>query len=314
LLEQGFVKLSLGKDLDKAKVNMAEGPGSPPAPPDVMIQVKDLAYIYGKGHPGETTGLAGVSLEIRRGEYVAVAGPNGSGKSTLARHFNALLLPSGGQVLVDGLDTSLPENVWEIRRRVGMVFQNPDNQIVSTLVEEDVAFGAENLGVPPPEVRERVEEALALTGLTGFRQHAPHLLSGGQKQRLALAGVLAMRPSCLVLDEPGAMLDPAGRRELLETLQRLNRTRGVTVIHITQLMEDAARAGRIIVMSAGKIALDGTPAEVFARAGQIEELGLDLPAPAEINRGLKRRGFIMPGVPLTASDLVQMIKMINKHT
>ena len=275
---------------------------------EAMIQVRDLSYTYDSGRPGETTALSGVDLEIRRGEFVAIAGPNGSGKSTLARHFNALLLPTRGQVLVDGLDTALPENLWEIRRRVGMVFQNPDNQIVSTLVEEDVAFGPENLGIPPPEVRERVEEALVLAGLSRFRQHAPHLLSGGQKQRLALAGVLAMRPSCLVLDEPTAMLDPAGRRELLETLQRLNRTRGATVVLITHYMEEAALAGRVIVMAAGKIALDGPPEEVFARAGQLEELGLELPAPAEIARGLKRRGFFMPGVPLSVHDLVQVVK------
>ena len=284
-----------------------------PSPQDAMIiQVKNLFHTYGSGRPGETAALSGVNLDIRRGEYVAIAGPNGSGKSTLARHFNALLLPSEGQVLVDGLDTALPENVWEIRRRVGMVFQNPDNQIVSTLVEEDVAFGAENLGVPPPEVRERVEEALALTGLSRFRQHAPHLLSGGQKQRLALAGVLAMRPSCLVLDEPTAMLDPAGRRELLETLQRLNRTRGATVVQITHYMEEAALAGRVIVMAAGKIALDGPPEEVFANAGQLEELGLELPAPAEIARGLKRRGFFMPGVPPPTPAPVQMIKGLSQ--
>ncbi|HQD76673.1 MAG TPA: energy-coupling factor transporter ATPase [Bacillota bacterium] len=273
-----------------------------------MIQVRDLSYTYDSGRPGETTALSGVDLEIRRGEFVAIAGPNGSGKSTLARHFNALLLPTRGQVLVDGLDTALPENLWEIRRRVGMVFQNPDNQIVSTLVEEDVAFGPENLGIPPPEVRERVEEALVLAGLSRFRQHAPHLLSGGQRQRLALAGVLAMRPACLVLDEPTAMLDPAGRRELLETLQRLNRTQGTTVVLVTHYMEEAALAGRVIVMAAGKIALDGPPEEVFARARQLEELGLELPAPAEIARGLKRRGFFMPGVPLSVHDLVQVVK------
>ncbi|NLW37975.1 MAG: energy-coupling factor transporter ATPase [Peptococcaceae bacterium] len=275
---------------------------------EAMIQVRDLSYTYDSGRPGETTALSGVDLEIRRGEFVAIAGPNGSGKSTLARHFNALLLPTRGQVLVDGLDTALPENLWEIRRRVGMVFQNPDNQIVSTLVEEDVAFGPENLGIPPPEVRERVEEALVLAGLSRFRQHAPHLLSGGQRQRLALAGVLAMRPACLVLDEPTAMLDPAGRRELLETLQRLNRTQGTTVVLVTHYMEEAALAGRVIVMAAGKIALDGPPEEVFARARQLEELGLELPAPAEIARGLKRRGFFMPGVPLSVHDLVQVVK------
>lgn len=279
---------------------------------EAMIQVRDLSYTYDSGRPGETTALSGVDLEIRRGEFVAIAGPNGSGKSTLARHFNALLLPTRGQVLVDGLDTALPENLWEIRRRVGMVFQNPDNQIVSTLVEEDVAFGPENLGIPPPEVRERVEEALVLAGLSRFRQHAPHLLSGGQRQRLALAGVLAMRPACLVLDEPTAMLDPAGRRELLETLQRLNRTQGTTVVLVTHYMEEAALAGRVIVMAAGKIALDGPPEEVFARARQLEELGLELPAPAEIARGLKRRGFFMPGVPLSAPALVQMVKGLSQ--
>lgn len=248
-----------------------------------------------------------MSLEIRKGEYVAVVGPNGSGKSTLARHLNALLLPTAGQVLVDGLDTALPENVWEIRRRVGMVFQNPDNQIVSSLVEEDIAFGVENLGVPAEEVRERVEEALALTELSEFRQHAPHLLSGGQRQRLAIAGVLAMRPSCLVLDEPTAMLDPVGRRQLSDLLQRLNQSRGVTVVLVTHFMEEAAQAGRVIVMSAGKIVLDGTPPEVFANFERLGELGLDLPAAAKIARGLKRRGIFMPDDILTAEDLVREV-------
>ena len=282
-----------------------------PSPQDAMIiQVKNLFHTYGSGRPGETAALSGVNLDIRRGEYVAIAGPNGSGKSTLARHFNALLLPSEGQVLVDGLDTALPENVWEIRRRVGMVFQNPDNQIVSTLVEEDVAFGAENLGSRPggPGAGRGSPGSDRAVPVPAAR---PHLLSGGQKQRLALAGVLAMRPSCLVLDEPTAMLDPAGRRELLETLQRLNRTRGATVVQITHYMEEAALAGRVIVMAAGKIALDGPPEEVFANAGQLEELGLELPAPAEIARGLKRRGFFMPGVPLTTPALVQMIKGLS---
>ncbi len=273
----------------------------------MFIQVTGLTYTYGRGRPGESRGLSGVSLEIRKGEYVAVVGPNGSGKSTLARHLNALLLPTAGQVLVDGLDTALPENVWEIRRRVGMVFQNPDNQIVSSLVEEDIAFGVENLGVPAEEVRERVEEALALTELSEFRQHAPHLLSGGQRQRLAIAGVLAMRPSCLVLDEPTAMLDPVGRRQLSDLLQRLNQSRGVTVVLVTHFMEEAAQAGRVIVMSAGKIVLDGTPPEVFANFERLGELGLDLPAAAKIARGLKRRGIFMPDDILTAEDLVREV-------
>ncbi|MDD3654292.1 MAG: ATP-binding cassette domain-containing protein, partial [Desulfotomaculaceae bacterium] len=191
----------------------------------VFIKVKDLTYAYHSDR-SEQVALSGVNLEIKKGEFLALVGPNGSGKSTLARHFNALLLPTKGKVLVDGMDTRRPENLWEIRRRVGMVFQNPDNQIVSSLVEEDIAFGAENLGLPPEEVRARVDEAITMTGLSSFRNHAPHLLSGGLKQRLAIAGVLAMRPDCLVLDEPGAMLDPSGRRELMSTLSRMRGSMG----------------------------------------------------------------------------------------
>lgn len=274
---------------------------------DCFIEVTGLTHIYYRGKPGECRALSGVDLTIKKGEYLAVVGPNGSGKSTLARHFNALLLPSAGKVLVDGLDTSHPENIWEIRRRVGMVFQNPDNQVVSSLVEEDVAFGAENLGLSPAEVRARVTEALEQTGLTQFRLHAPHLLSGGQKQRLAIAGVLAMRPACLVLDEPTAMLDPAGRRELLDTLEGLNRRFGITVVLVTHFMDEAVRAGRILVLAGGKVVLDGTPAEVFSQDKILEELGLELPAPAQIARGLKRRGFLIPGPILTPDDLVKTV-------
>lgn len=274
---------------------------------EVFIEVKGLTHIYNRGKPGEYQALSGVDLTIRKGEFLAVVGPNGSGKSTLSRHFNALLMPTAGTVLVDGLDTGRPENVWEIRRRVGMVFQNPDNQIVSSLVEEDVAFGAENLELPPEELWERVEEALNLTGLSEYRQHAPHLLSGGQRQRLAIAGVLAMRPTCLVLDEPSAMLDPAGRRELMTTLAGLNRLRGVTVVLVTHFMEEAVTAGRIIVMSGGRLALEGSPAEVFAKVELLGELGLELPAAAEIAHGLRRRGFLAPEGILDNDDLVSFL-------
>ncbi len=272
-----------------------------------FIAVKGLTHIYNRGRPGAYRALSGADLAVKKGEFLAVVGPNGSGKSTLVRHFNALLLPTEGTVKVGGLDTSRPENTWQIRSLVGMVFQNPDNQIISSLVEEDVAFGAENLGLPPEEVRERVNEALELTGLSSYRLHAPHLLSGGQKQRLAIAGVLAMRPACLVLDEPGAMLDPAGRRELMATLERLNRSHGVTVVLVTHYMEDAARADRIVAMSAGRPALEGTPAAVFAEVEKLEELGLELPAAAGIARNLRRRGFSVPAGILTSRDMVSYI-------
>lgn len=279
-----------------------------------FIEVTGLTHTYNHGKTGECRALSGVALSVKKGEYLAVVGPNGSGKSTLARHFNALLLPSTGKVLVDGLDTSRPEDTWEIRRRVGMVFQNPDNQIVSSLVEEDVAFGAENLGLDPSEVRARVTEALEQTGLTRYRRHAPHLLSGGQKQRLAIAGVLAMRPTCLVLDEPTAMLDPAGRRELLDTLETLNRSLGITVILVTHFMEEAARAGRVLVLAGGKTVLAGTPAEVFSQDKILEELGLELPASTQIARGLKRRGFLIPEPILTPDDLVKAIVGLGSGT
>ncbi len=272
---------------------------------EAFIEFKDVTYVYGR--PGERPALSGINLTVLKGEFVAVVGPNGSGKSTLARHCNALLLPTEGNVIVGGLDTGRPEHVWEVRRQVGMVFQNPDNQIVSSLVEEDVAFGAENLGVPPAEVRQRVSEALELTGLSQYRKHAPHLLSGGQKQRLAIAGVLAMRPSCLVLDEPTAMLDPAGRNELMETLTGLNRSLGVTVVLVTHIMEEAARADRVVIMSGGRLAAAGSPAEIFTRSGLLEELGLEHTAAANIARGLRRRGFHAPEEIVIDEDLVSYV-------
>lgn len=269
---------------------------------EVFIEVKGLTHIYNQGKPGEYRALSGIDLTVKKGEFLAVVGPNGSGKSTLTRHFNALLLPTEGVVTVDGLDTARPENVWEIRSRVGMVFQNPDNQIISSLVEEDVAFGAENLGLSLQEVRGRVEEALELTGLTRYRQHAPHLLSGGQKQRLAIAGVLAMRPSCLILDEPGAMLDPDGRQKLAAALSRLN-SRGVTVVLVTHFMEEVTRADRVIVMSGGRTVLAGSPAQVFSEAELLDELGLELPVAAQVACGLRKRGFSLPDSILTSDDM-----------
>ena len=261
---------------------------------EVYIKVRGLTYAYNRGTPQEQIALYNVDLDIYKGEFLALVGANASGKSTLIRHFNALLTPLEGAVTVDGMDSALEDNLWEIRQRVGMVFQNPDNQIVSSLVEEDVAFGVENLGLPSDQVRARVEEALSLTGLTEFRQHAPHMLSGGQKQRLAIAGVLAMRPQCLALDEPSSMLDPVGRRELMEIILDLNRSKGVTVILATHFMEEAALADRALIMSAGRIVLGGAPAEVFRDEDAIHSVGLELPFTAKVANSLKRRGVLLP--------------------
>lgn len=275
---------------------------------EVFIAVKDLTYIYNRDNAGGYRALSGIDLEVKAGEFLVIAGPNGSGKSTLARLFNAMLKPSGGRVIVAGMDTMIPENVWEIRRRVGMVFQNPDNQIVSSLVEEDAAFGAENLGLPAEEVQKRVAETLRLTGLSQYAKHAPHLLSGGQKQKLAIAGVLVMRPSCLVLDEPTSMLDPAGRDELMETLIRLNRTMKVTVVLVTHFMEEAVLADRVVVLSDGRIAISGPPAMVFSEVELLAGMGLKLPAALEIAHGLRKRGFPLPQEILTIYDILAYLK------
>lgn len=274
---------------------------------EIFIEVKELTYTYNHGKSGGHRALSGINLSIKAGEFLAIAGPNGSGKSTLARHFNAMLKPSAGSVIVGGMDTSAPENVWEIRRRVGMVFQNPDNQIVSSLVEEDAAFGAENLGLPSEEVQKRVEETLRLTGLSQYARHAPHLLSGGQKQKLAIAGVLVMRPSCLVLDEPSSMLDPAGRAELMETLISLNRAMKVTVVLVTHFMEEVVMADRAVILSDGRVTLSGPPASVFAEDEILEGLGLKLPVAAEIARNLRKRGFSLPAGILTIDDMVSYL-------
>ncbi|HHV56882.1 MAG TPA: energy-coupling factor transporter ATPase [Firmicutes bacterium] len=269
-----------------------------------MFQLEHVSHAYSGGDAGGRPALADVTLSIAAGEFVAVIGHNGSGKSTLAKHLNALLLPTEGRVLVKGLDTRRSEHLWDIRQTAGMVFQNPDNQIVATAVEEDVAFGPENLGVPPAEIRRRVDEALAIVGMSEFRRVAPHLLSGGQKQRIAIAGVLAMRPAALILDEPTAMLDPAGRREVLETVVRLNREEGITIVYITHFMEEAVRAGRVVVMDDGRVVLDGPPREVFARVAELRRLGLDVPQVTELALRLKERGVELPPGILTTEEMV----------
>ena len=277
------------------------------------ICVEHLAYTY----PGvdNTPGVAvfhDLSLTVEEGSFVAVLGGNGCGKSTLAKHFNAILLPCGGKVYVSGLDSSIEENMIPIRRCTGMVFQNPDNQIVANVVEEDVAFGPENLGVASPEIRRRVDNALKQVGMYEYREHAPHLLSGGQKQRIAIAGVIAMEPKTIVLDEPTAMLDPQGRREVMDTIQKLNREKGITVILITHHMEEAAKAQRVIVMSKGKIAADGTPQEVFAQVELLHSIGLASPDPVELCYGLNRAGFALPLDRLDADSCAEAINhLIN---
>ncbi|SHJ06991.1 energy-coupling factor transport system ATP-binding protein [Desulfofundulus thermosubterraneus DSM 16057] len=273
-----------------------------------------MSHIYHLGQPGERIALQDISGDIRQGELLAIIGPNGSGKSTLARHFNAVLLPTRGTVTVNGLSTADPANRWEIRCRVGMVLQNPDNQLVAAVVEEDVAFGPENLGLPPEEVRRRVDRALALAGLGEQRLRPPHLLSGGQKQRLAIAGALAMKPSCLVLDEPTAMLDPAGRREVIQTLLSLNREEGLTIVLVTHFMEEAVLADRVWVLSGGRLVLEGTPAQVFSHREALQKIGLALPGPAELAWRLRAAGWPVPAGILTLNDLVACLADLLSET
>ncbi len=254
-----------------------------------------------------------LSVSIDRGSFTAVIGPNGCGKSTLAKHFNGILLPSGGRVLVSGMDTSDENLLLEIRRTVGMVFQNPDNQIVSNVVEEDVAFAPENLGVPTAEIRSRVDDALKTVGMYEYREHAPHLLSGGQKQRIAIAGVLAMQPTCIVLDEPTAMLDPRGREEVIETVSRLNRERGITVVLITHHMSEAVNADRVIVMHQGGILLDGSPREVFTQVQTLREAGLDVPQTTELLYELKNLGWDVPLDALSEAECAAAILKVLRR-
>ena len=273
-----------------------------------MIETKALEFAY-PAEEGEKPVLAlrGVDTAIEKGSFVVVLGHNGSGKSTFAKSLNAILLPCGGKVYVEGMDTQDEACLLEIRRRVGMVFQNPDNQIVANVVEEDVAFAPENLGVPTAEIRRRVDDALAAVGMTEFTRHAPHLLSGGQKQRVAIAGVIAMEPECIVLDEATAMLDPSGRREVLDTVHRLNRKRGITVVHITHHMSEAEDADRVIVMNDGVVAMDGAPREIFSRVEELQALGLAAPDTVELLRRLNRHGMDLPLTAITVDECARAI-------
>ena len=274
----------------------------------VMIETKELTYTY-PAPEGETNppALRGVSVTIEKGSFTVVLGHNGSGKSTFAKHLNAVLLPGGGAVYVEGMDTRDERMLLEIRRRTGMVFQNPDNQIVANVVEEDVAFGPENLGVPTAEIRRRVDDALAAVGMEQFARHAPHLLSGGQKQRIAIAGILAMEPECIVLDEATAMLDPAGRREVIDTVRRLNRERGITVVLITHHMAEAESADRVIVMNDGQVTMDGAPHDVFAQVDRLHELGLAAPDTVELLHLLREAGIDVPLTGLTVDECADTI-------
>ena len=279
-----------------------------------MIETKDLCFSY-PAEEGEKSApaLREVSLTIEKGSFVVVLGHNGSGKSTLAKQFNAVLLPSGGKVWVEGRDTADEALLLEIRRRVGMVFQNPDNQIVANVVEEDVAFAPENLGVPTEEIRRRVDDALAAVGMSEFVRHAPHLLSGGQKQRIAIAGVIAMEPECIVLDEATAMLDPVGREEVLDTIHRLNREKGITVVLITHHMNEAEEADRVIVMDDGRVAMEGAPREIFPRVEELRRLGLTVPDTVNLLLGLKQAGWDVPLTALTAEECAEAVWKAAKY-
>ncbi|MBR5292673.1 MAG: energy-coupling factor transporter ATPase [Clostridia bacterium] len=268
-----------------------------------MIRLDNVTYRYGE----EGIALKSVSLNIEKGEMLAIVGHNGSGKSTLAKHLNALLLPTEGSVTVEGMDTKDPDNTLNIRKKVGMVFQNPDNQLVTTIVEEDVAFGPENLGIPSAEIRERVNKALEAVGMTEYANAAPHMLSGGQKQRIAIAGMLAMKPEVLVLDESTAMLDPQGRQEVLEIVSRVNKEYGMTVVMITQYMEEAVMADRVAVMKGGELIMTGTPKEVFSRGEELRSHGLDLPAIARLRDELIAGGMDIPKDAITAQELADAI-------
>ena len=278
-----------------------------------IIKTENLTFSYPPDEGKEPVpALKGVELAIEQGSFVVILGHNGSGKSTLAKHMNAVLLPGGGTVWVDGMDTSDENLLLEVRRRVGMVFQNPDNQIVANVVEEDVAFGPENLGIPPEELQRRVAAALKAVGMEAFTLHAPHHLSGGQKQRIAIAGVIAMEPACIVLDESTAMLDPLGRREVLDTVQKLNREKGITIVLITHHIDEAALADRVVVMDSGSVVMDGTPKEILVRVEELQAIGLAAPHTVELLYGLRQDGFDVPldalGIRECADAIVGSLK------
>ena len=274
---------------------------------NAIIETKSIRFSYADAEGVAPIVLDGVSLEIEKGSFVAILGHNGSGKSTMAKHLNAILLPTGGAVYVRGMDTREDENLLNIRRTVGMVFQNPDNQIVANVVEEDVAFAPENLGIPPEEIRKRVDDALKAVNMYQFREHAPHLLSGGQKQRIAIASVISMQPECIVLDEPTAMLDPIGRADVMRTVKELNRTKGVTVVLITHHMDEAAQADRLVVMARGQVVADGTPKEVFQNVEGLKAVGLTVPETTELLWQLRQEGLDVPLDALSDEECAQVL-------
>lgn len=275
---------------------------------NTMIECRNLVFKYtASENQEEKIAINDVNLQITEGEFIAILGHNGSGKSTMAKHMNALLIPTDGKMLVNKMDTSDMNNLWNIRETAGMVFQNPDNQLVATIVEEDVAFGPENLGVPPEEIRKRVDEALERVGMSEYKKHAPHLLSGGQKQRIAIAGILAMQPKCIIFDEPTAMLDPSGRKEVLDTIIDLNRNYGITVILITHYMDEAAKADRIVVMDKGKLILDGKPRDVFSNVEKMKNIGLDVPQVTELSYELQKLGINIDTRILDVNEMVNAI-------
>ena len=277
-----------------------------------ILSARDVSFAYDNYEEKKLPPvvLEDISLDVQPGEFVAVLGHNGSGKSTLAKHFNAILLPTSGTVYVGGIDTKEEDRLYDIRQTAGMVFQNPDNQLVATIVEEDVAFALENLGVPPEEIRRRVDESLKAVGMYEYREHSPHQLSGGQKQRVAIAGIIAMRPKCIVLDEPTAMLDPQGRREVLQTIRQLGDQFGITVVLITHYMDEAARCDRVVVVDNGKIILDGIPRKVFSHVEQLKSVGLDVPQVTELAWLLRPDGYDLPDDIIFEEECVQAIEKL----
>lgn len=270
---------------------------------EVLFDICHVSHTFETEEGKTFDALKDVTAQIKKGEFTAIIGTNGSGKSTLARHLNALLIPTAGELIVEGMRTSDANRIWDIRQKVGMVFQNPDNQLVAAVVEEDVAFGPENLGVPPEEIRERVDFALGKVEMTSYREQAPSMLSGGQKQRVAIAGVLAMKPDCIVLDEPTAMLDPKGRKEVMDTIHELNKKEGITIVLITHFMEEAVTADHILVIDKGVLKMEGTPREIFSQADKVTEIGLDVPVPADLARRLRKKGMAVSEKCMTDEEL-----------
>lgn len=271
-----------------------------------MINFNNVSYKYTSlEEDKEVYAINGINLEVQQGEFLVVLGHNGSGKSTLAKHINALVIPTEGNVIVNGLNTRDEKNLWDIRSTAGMVFQNPDNQLVATIVEEDVAFGPENLGIPPAEIRKRVDNSLETVGMSEYKRHAPHLLSGGQKQRIAIAGILAMEPKCIVFDEPTAMLDPSGRKDVLNTIKDLNKNHGITIILITHYMDEAVQGDRVVVVDSGKIIMEGKPKEVFSQVDKMNEIGLDVPQVTQLAYELNKEGIDI------STDILNVDEMVN---